>query len=75
VSDDDRKVLHPNFRHGAKQPPLQKQTRALMVYIPQPVYDRIMFEVDHGRAKRPRDLIARALEQYLHLPEGSATAK
>ena len=67
------RVTHPNFRIGPGQKNIKARWRSILVSIPQEVFDMVMNEVDAGRAQDSRDVIARALEKHLNLPEGSAT--
>lgn len=69
----DPRVLHPNFRIGPGQKNIASRIRAVMFALPQEVYDVIMNEVDAGRAKDSREVIARAVEKYFDLPNGSAS--
>jgi hypothetical protein len=65
-------VIHPNFRVGPGQKSIRSRKRAVMFSTNQETFDFIMNEVDSGRAASSQEVLARALEQYLGLPPGSA---
>ena len=64
-------VIHPNFRIR-DQKVISKRSRVLLFPLSQAAFDAVMSKVDSGEAETSREVLARAVEQYLGLEEGAA---
>lgn len=67
-------VIHPNFRIK-DQKNIAERDRAIMITVPQRIFDLISSEVDYSRAESINHVIAQALEKYFTLPPGAAKTK
>jgi hypothetical protein len=67
-------IIFYNFR-ARIQRPLGKRFKALLFTTSEEAFDAITSIIKRGDAKDSNEVLARALEKHLDLPQGSASIK